>query len=218
MNVPKEVAELYEVHDFGHASAILTRDFEAEYSEICAALLGFRFTDEQLKKPGGNESDVPKVYQKLLEPAGWREVQLNSTHQFEERVFKTGTRLKKRKGPGDLEGSKTETRHSDTHKIDFLKGRLALDVEWNSKDQTFDRDLYAFRAFWEFGRISAGIIITRGTEMFPYLKGLGIGKKYGASTTHMGKLLPRLRAGRQGGCPVLVFGITPRLKEIVDAG
>ncbi len=33
--------------------------------------------------------------------------------------------------------------------------------------------------------------------------------KYGASTTHMGKLLPRLKAGRSGGCPVLAIGITP---------
>ncbi|MFP4030091.1 MAG: hypothetical protein ACOC98_08885 [Thermodesulfobacteriota bacterium] len=29
----------------------------------------------------------------------------------------------------------------------------------------------------------------------------------------MGKLLPRLQAGRNGGCPVLVFGITPKLLE-----
>ena len=33
--------------------------------------------------------------------------------------------------------------------------------------------------------------------------------KHGASTTWMGKLLYRLNAGRSGGCPVLVFGITP---------
>ncbi|MFI5102054.1 MAG: BglII/BstYI family type II restriction endonuclease [Terriglobales bacterium] len=33
-----------------------------------------------------------------------------------------------------------------------MKGGVALDVEWNSKDQTFDRDLYAFRTFFEFGR------------------------------------------------------------------
>jgi CRISPR-associated protein Csd2 len=32
--------------------------------------------------------------------------------------------------------------------------------------------------------------------------------KYGASTTQIGKLLPRLEAGRNGGCPILVFGIT----------
>jgi hypothetical protein len=37
--------------------------------------------------------------------------------------------------------------------------------------------------------------------------------KYGASTTHMNKLLPRLHSGRHGGCPILVFGITPALME-----
>ena len=34
-------------------------------------------------------------------------------------------------------------------------------------------------------------------------------KKYGASTTWMGKLLYRLDAGRNGGCPVLAVGIKP---------
>jgi hypothetical protein len=34
--------------------------------------------------------------------------------------------------------------------------------------------------------------------------------KYGASTTWMGKLLYRMKAGRNGGCPVLVVGITPK--------
>lgn len=29
--------------------------------------------------------------------------------------------------------------------------KIAFDVEWNSKDQTFDRDLYAFRSFSECG-------------------------------------------------------------------
>jgi hypothetical protein len=110
----------------------------------------------------------------------------------------------------------------DTHKIDYLKGRVAIDVEWNSKDQTFDRDLFAFRTFFEYDRISVGVLITRSNELDPWFAGLGtfidaVGKerevkaKYGASTTHMGKLLTRLEAGRHGGCPILVFGITPRL-------
>lgn len=38
-------------------------------------------------------------------------------------------------------------------------------------------------------------------------------EKYGASTTWMGKLLYRLNAGRNGACPVLVFGITPHCIE-----
>jgi hypothetical protein len=38
---------------------------------------------------------------------------------------------------------------------------------------------------------------------------MGLMSKYGASTTWMGKLLYRMNAGRNGGCPVLVVGITP---------
>lgn len=84
-------------------------------------------------------------------------------------------------------------------------------MEWNSKDQTFDRDLYAFRAFFEYDAISLGILVTRSNELDPLFKELGIKPKYGTSTTHMGKLIPRLIAGRNGGCPVIVFGITTKL-------
>lgn len=100
---------------------------------------------------------------------------------------------------------------SDTHKIDYVKNKIAFDLEWNSKDQIFDRDLYAFRAFFDYQRISLGILVTRSQELDSYFKRLGLLQKYGASTTHMRKLLPRLKAGRSGGCPVLVFGITTRL-------
>lgn len=110
----------------------------------------------------------------------------------------------------------------DTHKVDYVKGRVAFDLEWNSKDQTFDRDLFAFRTFFECDSISIGVLVTRSLELEPFFDSLGSyidknGKekkykaKYGKSTTHMGKLLPRLKAGRNGGCPVLVFGITTKL-------
>ena len=95
--------------------------------------------------------------------------------------------------------------------MDYLKGRVAFDLEWNSKDQTFDRDLFAFRAFFEYNAISVGVLVTRSNELDPIFRKLEIMPKYGASTTHMGKLLPRLEAGRNGGCPVLVFGITSKL-------
>jgi len=35
-----------------------------------------------------------------------------------------------------------------------------------------------------------------------------VADKYGASTTHLDKLLPRLEGG--GGCPILAFGITQK--------
>ena len=37
--------------------------------------------------------------------------------------------------------------------------------------------------------------------------------KYGASTTWMGKLLPRLDSRRNGGCPILAIGIK---KEVIS--
>lgn len=103
----------------------------------------------------------------------------------------------------------------DSHNVDYLKGRVAFDLEWNSKDQTYDRDLYAFRAFFEYDKISVGVLVTRSNDLDPWFKELRIYSKYGASTTQIGKLLPRLDAGRNGGCPVLVFGITKKLVEEV---
>ena len=83
-----------------------------------------------------------------------------------------------------------------------------MDMEWNSKDQTFDRDLFAMRTYHECDIISVGIIITRSKSLNSVFKDLGISQKYGASTTWMGKLLPRLDSRRHGGCPILAVGIT----------
>lgn len=52
-----------------------------------------------------------------------------------------------------------------THKIDFIKkfesGYIGIDIEWNSKDTSFDRDLTNFQWLYQFGLINFGIIITR---------------------------------------------------------
>ena len=106
----------------------------------------------------------------------------------------------------------------DGHNIDFLKNRVAFDLEWNSKDQTFDRDLLAMRTYYDCDIISAGIIVTRSQELndvfktvFDFDKHSGtwkpIMRKYGASTTWMGNLLYRLESRRNGGCPILAVGI-----------
>lgn len=71
--------------------------------------------------------------------------------------------------------------------------------------------VYAFRTFFEFDNISVAVLLTRSTERLnTVFRKLGkqVMAKYGASTTHMEKLVPRLEAGRAGGCPVLVFCIT----------
>jgi hypothetical protein len=104
---------------------------------------------------------------------------------------------------------------SPTHKIDCLKGRVALEVEWN-KDPFFDRDLNNFRLLFDLRAIDVGVIVTRGSELQTIFKGLGKGASYGSSTTHHEKLWPRIEGGGGGGCPVLTFAITPEL--YVDDG
>lgn len=199
--IPPEIAKLYEIHDYKHAAAILANEFPIEARELFGVLAKFRFTEAEVKKPGGNESDLPKKFSELLRPIGWVEDTLKAKMIVDDK----------------------EISH-DTHKVDYLKGRVAFDLEWNSKDQTFDRDLYAFRNFFDYNKIGVGVLVTRSNDLDPWFDSLGEYKdkngemkkyksKYGASTTHMGKLLPRLKAGRNGGCPVLVFGITMKLLD-----
>jgi hypothetical protein len=98
-----------------------------------------------------------------------------------------------------------------THKVDCFRNRIALEIEWNNKDPFFDRDLNNFRLLFDLRAISVGVIITRCDELQEIFNALGRGSSYGASTTHMSKLLPRIEGGGGAGCPLLVFGITKAL-------
>lgn len=200
--LPDDVLDLYEVHNYRHATEILTTSFPREFEEILEALRKFRLTTTDITQSGGNESNIPKRFSDLLHPIGWKETKLSANL-----IVKKTTRI---------DAATTETvfeNYLDGHNIDYVKDKVAFDLEWNSKDQTFDRDLFAFRTFFDCGVISAAILVTRSATLDPVFKQLGLKAKYGASTTWMGKLTPRLDAGRNGGCPVLVFGITPKLIE-----
>jgi CRISPR-associated protein Csd2 len=220
-----EVLALYDVYSYRHGAAILANSYPQELAEIEQALLDFRITTTDIGTPGGNESVIPKKFSKTLRPSGWVESRIQGDllvriQEYDELFLPDDTVKKVKRHEGEARVIKN---FIDGHKIDYVKGRVAFDMEWNSKDQTFDRDLYAMRAFHECGLISAGVMVTRSASLNPVFEkvpqlnkaGEKVGKsvkaKYGASTTWMGKLLYRLNAGRHGGCPILVFGITPNL-------
>jgi hypothetical protein len=100
---------------------------------------------------------------------------------------------------------------SPTHKVDCFRHQVALEIEWNNKDPFFDRDLNNFRLLFDLRAISVGIIITRTDELQQIFADLGRGASYGASTTHMSKLVPRIDGGGGAGCPILAIGITKKL-------
>ena len=205
-HLPKQLIESYEVHNYRHAAEVLATAYPAELTEIVDALLSFSLTTQDIKDPGGNESGITKRFRDLLHPKGWLETKVTADLLVKKAV---GKKADEEDDAANLDFVRKG--YIEGHKVDFVKGNVALDFEWNSKDQTFDRDLYALRTFHECGVIAAGVIVTRSATLNPIFRHLGVNQKYGASTTWMGKLLPRLEAGRNGGCPILVVGITPRL-------
>lgn len=186
--VPEDIANLYEVHEWRNAIGVLSTACPNEWTEIQYALRSFRLLRSEIVEAGGNRSTIVERLEKPLKEAGWQE------RQFATTIVVDGV-----------------SRESPTHKVDCFKGRVALELEWNNKDPFYDRDLNNFRLLFDLQVIDVGIIITRCSELQNVFNALGKGSSYGNSTTHMGKLLPRIRGGSGGGCPIAVFGISHKL-------
>lgn len=213
--IAPDLLEKFEFYSYNHALEIITQACPAEWSEIVDCLRQLRITTDDLRESGGNETKIPKKFDDVLYPRGWREIRISGDlhikfypRQAEQRGRFSQEPFEEKVIPGYIDG----------HNIDFLKNRIAFDLEWNSKDQTFDRDLLAMRTYYDCDLVSAGIIITRSAELNDIFKTIydydgktrqwkPILRKYGASTTWMGKLTYRLDSRRNGGCPILAVGI-----------
>ncbi len=195
----------FEFYDYGHALEILHESFPEEWNEIQQSLRQLELSLMDIRKAGGNESPIPKKFDDVLYPLGWREIRISGDLI----VKKYPRQVAQRRGRFASEPFEIETirGYIDGHNIDFLKNKVAFDLEWNSKDQTFDRDLLAMRTYFDCGLIDVGVIVTRSEDLNDIFRELGLLTKYGASTTWIGKLLYRLDSRRNGGCPILAIGI-----------
>lgn len=200
----------FEFQNYGHALEILSNAFAVEWSEIQDSLEQLSISVDDIKVAGGNETPIPKKFDDVLYPFGWREIRITG-----DLLVKMYPRRANQRGRFDdiPFDERTITGYIDGHNIDFIKNKVAFDLEWNSKDQTFDRDLLAMRTYFDCGLIEVGIIVTRSKELNDVFKVIADDKgkplmpKYGASTTWMGKLEYRLKSRRNGGCPILAVGI-----------
>ena len=188
--IPKFIKMNYEIHEWRHASAVLSTDFPNEWRDICDILSEFRLKKSYITTAGGRKSLVSEWIDSHFYKRNWSE------KNFETAIIVDG-----------------EAKNSPTHSIDCYKNDVGLEIEWNNKDPFFDRDLNNFRLLFELRAISVGVIITRCDELQRIFNGLGRGASYGASTTHMSKLLPKINGGGGGGCPILVFGIRESLYD-----
>lgn len=186
--IPQFIRDNYEIQEWRHASAILQNDFPEEWADIVDVLTNFRLLRSAVVARGGRKSKIAERLDSAFYSRGWSE-----------RAFDTSMLIDDQEYP------------SPTHKVDCVKNRVALEVEWNNKDPFFDRDLNNFRLLFDLRAISVGIIVTRTSELQGIFDRLGKGASYGAATTHMAKLRPRVEGGGGGGCPILAFAITPSL-------
>lgn len=188
--IPKSIRSKYEVHEWKHACAILNADFPNEWKDLLDLLTNFKFCKSWIDKGGGQKSKVAKAIDTFLYERGWVEKKFSTSIKVDE-----------------------NTMESPTHKVDCFKNKVAIEIEWNNKDPFFDRDLNNFRLLFDLRAISVGVIITRCDDLQLIFDSLGRGDSYGSSTTHMSKLLPRIKGGSGAGCPILVFGISKKLYD-----
>ena len=156
-----------------------------EWDDILDVLTQFRLRRSEIEQPGGSKSLIARGIDEAFAKRGWRE------HRFDIKIVVDDT-----------------ARDAPTHEVDMFKNRVAVEVEWNNKDPFFDRDLNNFRLLFDLRVIDVGVIITRSSELQSLFVEAGRDKgSFGASTTHLEKLRPRLNGGGGGGCPIVVFAI-----------
>jgi len=147
--IPTQTRERYHIEERRHACAILTTDCSPELQDIVGCLDQFELLRSEIAAGGGGKTKIAKRFDSFLAGRGWTEKSVRVGRKIDETV--------------------TE---SETHKVDFFKGRVAVEVEWNNKDPFFSRDLDVFRLLHDLNVISVGVIVTRMDELQEIFDGL----------------------------------------------
>jgi hypothetical protein len=203
---PADIRARYDFLEVRNAASVIRAANPGEFDDVVDVLRHFTLLRSDVTEPGRNRSELVGRLDRAFKQRGWRE----GSHRL--KIVSTVTKMPWREA-GERRPAETEdTTISDGYKVDSLRGRVALDVEWNAKDGNLDRDLGAYRAFYDEAIIDGAIMLTRSSDD---LRGLGaqmgVATWLGTTTTtNIEKLRDRLARGSAGGCPVLAIAITAR--------
>jgi len=207
----------YRVGVTRYADIILRNAFPKLHSDLSHVLQNFRIEAAEILSGGGSRASHTARFDSSLAALGWGK----KTITIEKRL--DGQLIHRARG----------------HEIDMFGGGtgqggypgVALEVEWNNKDPFFDRDLLNFQALHREGAIAAGVIVTRGPRLQQVISSTvrtsasSGSAKFGQSTTHWDKLMPRVNLGGGGECPLILIGIEPEriqgftvIQEAHDSG
>jgi len=226
--LPQDIQDRYTIVETRNAAAIMQATNPDEFDVMCRVLSDFQLTTEMILTKGGNKTPAALTLDTAFREGGWREAKYEQT--IDTRLIINpyragGERAKRQRHAHNV---------NEGHQVDNVKGRIALDVEWNAKDGNLDRDISNFRALYEAGQIDVAVMVTRITGKLRALAAdlirlakaqaeqdgdyerLGVLRKLAddplgsTTTTNLEKLTPRIGRGDAGGCPLLAIAITER--------
>ena len=213
--LPPAVADRYELRETRNAAAVLAATAPDEVAEVCQVLDGFALHTSDLIEAGGNESRLAHRLNEAFRERGWREGRVDT-------VVRSVLQVQPWTPAGEHGVTVTEREVvNEGYKVDNVKGRVALDVEWNAKDGNLDRDISAYRALYDAGLIDGALLLTRTHDDLRELarelsRAAGHTEEQVRSrlststTTHLGKLESRMTRGDAGGCPLLAVAVSAR--------
>lgn len=206
--IPADVRTRYEFVEVRNAAAVLKASNPELFDDVIKVLREFSLRSSDISTPGGNRGQIPIRLDKAFEGLGWSAVRITTQWRL---VGKRKTSGAKREYDEPYLDSAVT---NPGFEVDNMKGRVALDVEWNAKDGNLDRDLSAYRALYEMGLIDVAVIITRDHKGIQRLALTDLhnpdaARRLGTTTTtNIEKARDRMTRGDTGGCPLLVVAIT----------
>ena len=75
--IEKDLLEKFEFYSYNHAIEILTQAFPEEWHALTDCLRRLDITTDDLREAGGNETKIPKKFDDILYPLGWREIRIS---------------------------------------------------------------------------------------------------------------------------------------------
>lgn len=246
----KDISNKYSFCEVRSASTVLQATCTREWYEFVQILKAFSFSANTLLQKGGNKSHLVETLEQLFYKKGWLETRVDTEEVLyilpKKGSLDKGRKVLKLSGTekdfllkSDGSSQRTIERielltnkfpeatvnstYQEGYLIDCLKGRMAVDIEWNAKDGNLDRDISAYRAWYQLGLIDGAVLITKDLESCRKLIN-DIWEEYceyaslpvdikppvdlGTSTTTSSeKAAERIKRGDGGGCPILVVGI-----------
>jgi hypothetical protein len=209
--LPKKARKRWTFLESNSAAAVIQAVCPQEWRDIVSVLSTYELNAKCLLTPGGNRGIIAEQIDAEFVKRGWREARLDL--ETKGILF----------GKDKIKITELPPIYQEGYLVDNFKNRIVLDVEWNAKDGNLDRDLAAYRSWYDAGVISAGVIITK--DRIPirdltrklwadHLKTLPpkqqkqrIPVDLSTSTvTSFDKAEIRVRRGVMGSCPILIIG------------